>query len=189
MCALGVGAFELGNVAATLLILRATQLLAPALGHKGATQLALTLYIGYNVAATVASLPAGRLGDRWGAVAILTAGVALFGLAYLGLAAGSASLVLLGACFVTAAVAIGCVETAEHAAVAALAPVELRGSAFGVLATVQGVGNLAASAVGGTLWTLLSGQAAFLYLAAWMLVSLVTLGRLRAGQAPAGPAS
>ena len=186
---LGVGAFELGNVAATLLILRATQLLAPALGQKGATQLALTLYIGYNVAATVASLPAGRLGDRWGAVAIITAGVALFGLAYLGLAAGSASLVLLGACFVTAGVAIGCVETAEHAAVAALAPVELRGSAFGVLATVQGVGNLAASAVAGTLWTLLSGQAAFLYLAAWMLVSLVTLGRLRAGQAPAGSAS
>src|SRR5919199_2320530 len=84
----GVGAFELGNVAVTLLILRATQLLTPTAGQQGATQLALTLYIGYNVAATVASLPAGRLGDRWGAVAILTAGVVLFGLAFLGLAAG-----------------------------------------------------------------------------------------------------
>jgi MFS family permease len=181
----GVGAFELGNVAATLLILRATQLLTPTAGQQGATQLALTLYIGYNVAATVASLPAGRLGDRWGAVAILTAGVVLFGLAYLGLAAGSASLVLLGACFVAAGVAIGCVETAEHAAVASLAPMGLRGSAFGLLATVQGFGNLAASAIAGALWTALSGQAAFLYLAAWMLVSLVILGRLRARQAPA----
>ena len=49
----GVSAFEFGNVAATLLILRATELLAPGRG-----------YVAYNVAATVASIPAGRLGDR-----------------------------------------------------------------------------------------------------------------------------
>jgi MFS family permease len=182
----GIGAFELGNVAATLLILRATQLLTPTAGQKGATQLALTLYIGYNVAATVASLPAGRLGDRWGTLAILVAGVALFGLAYLGLAVGSTSLALLGGCFIAAGVALGCAETAEHAAVASLAPKNLRGSAFGLLASVQGFGNLAASAIAGALWTALSGQAAFLYLAAWMLVSLVILGRLRARRAPAG---
>jgi hypothetical protein len=53
-------------------------------------------------------------------------------------------------------------ETAEHAAVASLAPIGLRGSAFGLLAAVQGFGNLAASAVAGALWTALSGQAAFL---------------------------
>ncbi len=181
----GVGAFELGNVAATLLILRATQLLAPTLGQKGATQTALGLYIAYNVAATVASLPAGRLGDRWGTVGILVVGVALFGLAYLGLAVGSTSLILLALAFVAAGVAIGCVETAEHAAVAFLAPPDLRGSAFGLLATVQGFGNLAASAVAGALWTLLSGQVAFLYLAAWMLVALVFLGQLRTRRAPA----
>ena len=63
------------------------------------------------------------------------------------------------------------------AAVASLAPIGLRGSAFGLLAAVQGFGNLAASAITGALWTALSGQAAFLYLAVWMLVSLVTLGR------------
>jgi len=67
----GVATFELGNVAATLLILRATQLLAPTLGQKGATQTALGLYIAYNVAATVVSLPAGRLGDWWGTVGYL----------------------------------------------------------------------------------------------------------------------
>jgi hypothetical protein len=55
---------------------------------------------------------------------------------------------------------IGCVETAEHAAVAALAPVELRGSAFGLLAAVQGFGNLAASAIAGLLWTLASPRVA-----------------------------
>jgi MFS family permease len=43
------------------------------------------------------------------------------------------------------------VETAEHAVVARLAPEHLRGSAFGLLAAVQSVGNLAASAVAGLL--------------------------------------
>ena len=71
---------------------------------------------------------------------------------------------------------IGCAETAEHAAVAAFAPNELRGSAFGLLATVQAIGNLAASAVAGLLYTVATPTVAFTYLAGWMLIALVTLG-------------
>ena len=77
--------------------------------------------------------------------------------------------------FIAAGVAIGCVETAEHAAVASLAPVELRGSAFGLLAAVQSIGNLAASAIAGLLWTLTSPQVAFGYLVGWMLLALIGL--------------
>ena len=66
-------------------------------------------------------------------------------------------------------------ETAEHAAVAALAPVELRGSAFGLLAAVQSFGNLAASAIAGLLWTDVSPRVAFGYLVAWMLLAVVAL--------------
>jgi MFS family permease len=176
----GVSAFEFGNVAATLLILRATELLAPGRSQDRATQLALGLCIAYNVAATVASVPAGRLGDRRGAVLVLVLGVGLFGLAYTGFAAGAAGVLALVPWFVAAGVAIGCVETAEHAAVAALAPVELRGSAFGLLAAVQSFGNLAASAIAGLLWTLASPRVAFGYLIAWMLLSLV--GLLAAGR-------
>jgi hypothetical protein len=75
----GVSAFEFGNVAATLLILRASELLAPGRDQDRATQLALALYVAYNLAATLASLPAGRLGDRRGAVLVLVLGVVLFG--------------------------------------------------------------------------------------------------------------
>jgi hypothetical protein len=75
------------------------------------------------------------------------------------------------------------VETAEHAAVASLAPVELRGSAFGLLAAVQSFGNLAASAVAGLLWTAASARVAFAYLAAWMMLAL--LGLLAARRRPA----
>jgi MFS family permease len=176
----GVSAFEFGNVAATLLILRASEVLAPGRGQDRATQLALGLYVAYNVAATVASIPAGRLGDRRGAVLVLVLGVALFGLAYAGFAAGPASVLALAPWFVAAGVAIGCVETAEHAAVASLAPLELRGSAFGLLAAVQSFGNLAASAIAGLLWTASSARAAFAYLVAWMLLALV--GLLAAGR-------
>ncbi|WP_298795829.1 hypothetical protein [uncultured Pseudonocardia sp.] len=49
---------------------------------------------------------------------------------------GPVIVILLGA-FALAGVGIGCAETAEHAAVAAFAPEEVRGSAFGLLATVQ----------------------------------------------------
>ncbi len=174
-----VAAFEAGNVAATLLILRATELFTPVRGLEGATTVALLLYTGYNVAATLASVPAGQVGDRRGMLRVLGAGIALFGAAYLLLGTTGASIPLLLLAFTAAGVAIACVETAEHAVVADLAPAELRGSAFGLLAAVQSVGNLAASAVAGLIWTLVSPAAAFAYAAAWMGLALLLLARVR----------
>jgi MFS family permease len=169
---LALGAFEFGNIAATLLILRATELFEPGRSTTAATQLALVLYAGYNLAATLISIPAGRLGDRIGVTRVLAAGAALFLVAYVGFAATGASFVLLAACFVAAGLGIGCAETAEHAEVAHLAPEGIRGSAFGLLAAVQSVGNLAASAVAGALWTLISPTAAFLYAAGSMALAV-----------------
>ncbi len=167
-----VGAFELGNIAATLLILRATDLLEPGHGHGSAVQIALLLYAGYNLAATLASVPAGRLVDRRGAVPVLAGGVACFLLAYVGFAATGADIAILAACFMAAGVAIGCVETAEHAAVARLAPENLRGAAVGLLAGVQSFGNVVASGVAGVLWTLVSPAAGLLFAATLMAVAL-----------------
>jgi MFS family permease len=78
---------------------------------------------------------------------------------------------------------IGCVETAQAAAVAHLAPDGLRGSAFGMLATVQSLGNFAASAIAGLLWTLVSPTAAFLYATAWMLIALAAFTATRRSHA------
>jgi MFS family permease len=58
-----ISVFEIGNVAATLLILRATDLLDPGRSLDDATQLAISLYLLYNVAAAVTSVPAGRMAD------------------------------------------------------------------------------------------------------------------------------
>ena len=95
----GIGAFELGNCAATLLILRATELLQPEHGKDRATTIALTLYVSYNIAATITSVIAGRFSDRNGPTRVLLAGIVAFGIAYLGFSHdtpkldGSASLV------------------------------------------------------------------------------------------------
>jgi MFS family permease len=175
----GITAFEVGNAAATLLILRATDELSPGHGQGTAVKLGLGLYAGYNLAAAVTSLPAGRLHDRRGSIVVLSLGVASFLVAYAGFALTGGTLVLLAALFLLAGAGKGLVETAEQAAVAALAPVELRGSAFGVLAAIQSFGNLAASAIAGALWTLVSPRVAFFYLAGWMLVSLFALSRAR----------
>jgi MFS family permease len=177
---LGVGAFELGNIAATLLILRATDLLEPGRGHDSAVEVALLLYTLYNLAAALASVPAGRLVDRRDAVLVLTAGVACFLAAYVGFAVTSASIAVLAGCFLAAGVAVGCVETAEHAAVAGLAPKDVRGSAFGLLAGVQSLGNLIASAAAGALWTTVSPAAGLLFAAALMAVALSCLAWMRA---------
>ncbi len=175
---LAVGAFEFGNLAATLLILRATELLEPGRGLDSATTAAVALYVGYNLAATLVSVPAGRAADRAGATLVLAAGVGAFLVAYVTLAVAGPSLAVLAAGFVLAGVGIGVVETAEHTAVAVRAPAALRGSAFGLLAALQSGGNLVASAVAGVLWTTVGPGAAFGWAAAWMVLALALLARL-----------
>lgn len=176
---LAVSAFELGNIAATLLILRATELLTPTKGAAAATSMALLLYIAYNVAATLSSVPAGHLSDRTSPRLVLSCGVLAFLLAYGTFAATGASVPVLLIAFVLAGIGIGCVETAEHAAVAVAAPAHIRGSAFGLLAAVQSFGNLAASVAAGLIWTLVSPEAAFVYIAAWMLLAVAGLATSR----------
>lgn len=168
----GCTAFEIGNCAATLLILRATELFSPGRSDEHATQLALVLYVAYNVAATAISVPAGRHSDRHGAPIVLVAGAVMFAIAYIWFAAGPDHVLALAPAFVLAGIGIGCAETAEHAAVAGLAPDRLRGSAFGMLAAIQSFGNLAASTIAGILWTAVSPTAAFIFLAAAMTIAV-----------------
>jgi MFS family permease len=177
---IGVTAFEIGNVAATLFILRASSQLDANHSTRSATTIALGLYVLYNVAATIVSLPAGRISDRLGRrgpLFVLAAGATAFLVSFLGFAVNTTNLVPLAVAFAIAGIGIGCAETAQHSAVAALAPQHIRGSAFGLLATIQALGNFAASAVAGLLWTAVSPTVAFTYLAVWMLVALMAIAR------------
>lgn len=173
-----VAAFEVGNVAVTLLILRVSEQFEPAHGAKAATTIALGLYISYNITASLVAIPAGRLSDRLGRrgpVVVLACGVASFAFSYGLFIVDAAAVAFFTVPFILAGLGIGAVETAQHSAVAALAPENLRGSAFGMLAAIQSFGNLAASTVTGVLWTIFSPVVAFAYLTAWMFVALAGL--------------
>ena len=178
----GVSLFEAGNMAATLLILRATEVLTPERGQDGAATVAIALYVAYNVAATLASVPAGRVADRVGARPVFAGGVALFGVAYALFALATPSVLVLGVAFLTAGIAIGAVETGEHTAVAGLAPEHQRGSAFGLLAGIQSLGDFVASAVIGIVWTIAGPPVAFGVAVSAMVASLVSLLTLRTGR-------
>jgi MFS family permease len=142
-------------------------------------RLAVVLYAVYNAAAMVISVPAGHVTDRRGATAVLVVGAFGALAAFVGFALAGSSVGLLAVLFALSGMGKGAVETAQGAAVALLAPHELLGSAFGALATIQSFANLAASAVAGALWTLVSPRAAFLYLAGWAAVSVVALAAVR----------
>ena len=99
---IGITAFEVGNAAATLLILRATDLFDSGRSQTAATQLALVLYVLYNVAATVISIPAGRHGDRFNPIRVLVAGAVCFAAGYGVFAAGPRQPYLLAIGFILA---------------------------------------------------------------------------------------
>ena len=180
----GITAFELANVAATALILRASGLLDARYSHSSATKIGLVLYAGYNLTATVLAVPGGRLTDRRGALPVLVLASVAFATAFAGFAFAGANIVLLALLFVAGGAGIGLGEAAQSAAVAALAPPRLRGSAFGLVATLQAVANFGASAVWGVLYTTVSPRASFLYLAGWSAVAAVAFAanRLSASQ-------
>lgn len=109
---------------------------------------------------------------------VLRAGAACFALSFAGFAYGG-PIAALAVWLIAAGVGIACVETAQHAAVASLAPANIRGSAFGLLAATQSGANLLASAIVGVLWTAISPAAAFIYALAFVLIALIAFSTRR----------
>jgi len=70
-------------------------------------------------------------------------------------------------------------EALEGSITADLVAPESRGTAYGLLGAVNGIGDVAASVLVGGLWTLVSPAVAFGYSAALMLAGAVLVFRLR----------
>ena len=175
-----VALFELGNVATTLLILRATELLTTSeRSVTAATALAVLIYAAHNAVATIVALLGGRWLDRVGPRLVFACGAGLYLFAYCGFATPSHSPMFLVVAFMLAGAGIGLAETAESTLVAQLLPDHLRGSGFGVLGAVQATGDLLASAITGLLYAIFSPSLAFGYAAAWMVLSLAATSLLR----------
>ena len=168
-----IACFELGNVAATLLILRATGLLsANPQTAQTATSVAIVLYAAHNAVAAGTSLIAGPVCDRSPRRALMIGALA-YVLGYLLFAVGVGGWPMLLAAFVLSGAGIGFAETAQSSAIAYALPENLRGNGFGVLGLVQAAGDLGSTVIAGLLWSVGSATVAFGYASAWMVACLV----------------
>jgi MFS family permease len=170
---LPVALFELGNITTTLLILRATQLLEH--GGRSATaaaSLAILLYAGHNLSASIVALVGGAWIDRWGPRPVFAAGAGAYVLAYGGFAFPIHHRLLLAGCFCLAGAGIGLAETAESTLVAQLLPDRLRGSGFGLLGGLQSAGDFLSSAIVGLLYVAVAPTVGFAYAAVWMVLAV-----------------
>ena len=175
-----VALFEFGNVATTLLILRGTQVLtSPQRSVTAATSLAILIYAGHNVIATIASLIAGRWYDHAGPRLVYSVGAAVYVVGYGIFAVGGHSVWIVLCAFAAAGAGIGLAEPTQSAVVAQLLPDRLRGSGFGVLGLVKAAGDLVATVVAGVLYTVVSPAVAFSYAAGWMICAVLASGMLR----------
>jgi len=158
----GVFVFGCGDFSHTMLIMYAVQSLAPHLG-QGAGAVAIQLYALHNLLYAVGAYPAGMLADRFGKRRFLIAAYFLAALTNVLLIALAPSTLMLGLVFAIAGAVYAFQQSLERAIAADVAPVEVRSTAFGVLASVNGIGDLISSAIVGALWTAFSPTVAFSY--------------------------
>lgn len=164
----GVGLAGAGDFSNTLLILWATQAWTPAHGRAKAATLAMLFYAGYNVVYAASCYASGHLSDFFPKKAVLACGYALAAVPAAALLLPGASWGKFAAVFGLSGLYMGVWETVESATAADLLPAGSRGLGFGVLSTVNGLGDLVSSVVVGGLWAL-SPAAAMSYVVATAL--------------------
>jgi MFS family permease len=177
---IAVGLFGAGDFAHTLLILLAAQKLTPSLGAAKAASVGVTLYILHNVFYAGFSYLAGWLADRLPKPQLLAAGYALAGLMTLAIIFLTPSVWMFAGVFIVAGIYIAIEETVEDSLCAELVTEEHHGMAFGVLATVNGMGDFVSSIVAGALWTAKGSASAFAYSAVLFFAGAILAARVRA---------
>lgn len=183
----GVALFGAGDFAHTMLILLATQKLTPQLGLARAASIAVMLYVLHNLFYATFSLIAGWLGDRLPKNIILAAGYSLAGLMSIGIIVLPVSIWTMGAIFVVGGIYVAAEETLEDSLCAELVDESHHGMAFGVLATVNGIGDFISSIVVGVLWSAFGTEVAFSYSAILFFAGALLVLRVRPAAAPAQP--
>jgi len=174
-----VGLFGISNFAPTLLILRAQELLTPSLGATMAGAFAVGLYTFSNVIYALVAYPMGVLADKFSKRAILSLGFALFGVLCLGFLLADGRIWILAVLFALAGIYTAIIESSQPALASTLMPEDQHGAGFGLMSTVDGVGDLLSSVTMGVLWTTVSPNAGFAAAGALALFSAGLLYLLR----------
>ena len=145
--------FGLGNASSAFIILKAAEVGLPA-------ESTILVYAGYNLVAALASFPAGDLSDSWGRKRVMLVTLALFAVAYAGLALASTGLVV-AILFTVYGVHRGALRAVGKALAVDLAPRELRASGIGIYGIALGLSALVAGVGAGVLWDRFGSQTTF----------------------------
>jgi len=158
--------FTLARFSEAFLLLRA---------QSGGLAIALVplVLVAMNIAYSLSAYPAGALADRTNALGVLVAGVAMLVAANLLLAIDG--LVALGAGVLLWGLHMGFTQGLFASLVAATAPAELRGTAFGMFNMLGGLALLVASVFAGWLWSVVGPSATFV---SGAIIATASLGAL-----------
>ncbi|MFO1419288.1 MAG: MFS transporter [Methylotetracoccus sp.] len=129
-----------------------------------------------NAVYALSAYPAGKLSDRIEHTLLLAWGIVLLLLADIVLAGWPEPLGTLGGVTLWGA-HLGLTQGLLASMVAATAPPDLRGTAFGVFNLCSGLATLLASLIAGAIWTLYGAPATFIVGAAFCIFSLILLWR------------
>jgi MFS family permease len=158
-----VGIFGISNFAPTFLILRAETLLSPAHGVLLAGTFAVGLYTFSNVVYAVVGYPIGVLADRYNKKIILSIGYVLFALLCFGFMIADGHFCSLILLFAINGMYTAIIESSQPALASTLIANNQHGAGYGVISSVDGVGDFLSSITVGLLWTYLSPTIGFLF--------------------------
>jgi MFS family permease len=178
------GIFGVANFSNVLFTLRAEEVLQPSMGATEASDVAVLLYLVLNVVYALISYVAGFFADKIQKRYLLGLGYVFFAFACIASIFEVADLRVLALIFVLAGTSTGIVDPLEGSFAGELLQASERGAGYGVLQTVNGIGDFVSSTMIGTLWTLLSPALGFATVAAVALVAstlLLVLLRERRG--------
>jgi MFS family permease len=150
----GVGLAGVGDFSNTLLILWATEAWVAELGLHAAAHRAMLFYVGYNIVYTISCYISGNLADRLPKHWVLAVGYSVAVVPATALMLPGDSLWKFAVVFGFSGLYMGVWETLESATSAEMLPQATRGVGFGVLATVNGLGDFISSASVGALWVI-----------------------------------
>ena len=174
----GVGIFGAGDFSHTLLILMAAQVLKPTYGTVAANTAAILLYVFHNIFYAGLSFPIGYLGDRIAKRKVLSLGYLLSAVMCAGFIFIVPKFWALSILFIIGGTFIASEDVLEGAIAGELLPENLKGTGFGILATVNGIGDFISSIIVGFLWVTVSPEAGFIYTGVLSLIGALVIWKL-----------
>ena len=169
---LGVGIAGIGNFSNALLILWATQAFSHRYGLTKGAVFAMLFYVAYNIVYTISCYVSGNFADRFPKHWVLATGYVIAIIPAIALMFPGDSFVKFAVVFGFSGLYMGVWETLESATAAVLLPSSIRGTGFGILATVNGAGALISSIVVGCFW----GTSPILAMSFVVITSLIGAG-------------